>query len=117
MDYEKDIPRYKKKSNKKAPTKADHKHEYVNCVFEIGSLSYDNAHGFIPCSKLSIGTYCNICGKIGTKHDNSWDTITRRNIGISVDWSPRALAEFDESTRTLPFFCIKDIFKQKYVEI
>ena len=63
---------YKPTRKKKKPKKANHKHVYENCVFDIvfeyGVL--DPAHGFRDKICPSIGTYCPICGKIGSLCDS-----------------------------------------------
>ena len=117
-----DTPRYRKRSHKKTPHKADHKHEFVNCVYGFPELRLDEAHGFVnDGTRLSIGTYCPVCGKIGAHFDPAWrepDEVPKWHhwlVGGSK-WSAKAEAEFDERTRTLPFFRIHDMFKQKYVE-
>ena len=110
-----DIPRYRKRSNKKAPAKAKHKHEFANCVYVIASVRLDTAHGFVPAQRLSIGTYCPMCGKIGTTFDSTWRVDSNRWSAFGV-WADKAQKEFDESTRTLPVFRIDDVFKQKYVK-
>lgn len=116
-----DAPRYRKKASKKTPVKADHRHEFVNCVYELPTVRYDEARGFVPDSKLSIGTYCRICGKIGVHfdQDGEWkekEPISRHWGFFGYKWSAKAEAEFDEKTRTLPFFRIDDSFKQKFVK-
>lgn len=56
--------KYKKKSKKKPPKKADHKHEYQNIIIEY---TYPNNY---PISSLAgkpakaIESYCPICGKM-----------------------------------------------------
>ena len=114
-----DLPRYRKKAKKKTPAKADHKHEFVNCVYEIDTERLDPSHGFVTDTRFSIGTYCRVCGKIGTHFDRSWrdsDPVPSWCRMFCEKWSARAEAEFNEATRTLPLFRIHDLFKQKYVE-
>ena len=117
-----EIPKHRKRAEKKSPTKADHKHEFVNCVYEIPKLRLDEAQGFV-CDQveLSIGTYCPICGKIGTHFDHEWKEKGARPLWngwlVGERWSAQAEAEFDTRTRTLPFFHVNDLFKQKYVEL
>lgn len=57
MNIYNEIPKHRKKkhsSTSNAKEKADHKHEYVECLFIEGSNNYPHK-----------GTYCNICRKIG----------------------------------------------------
>lgn len=119
MEVYDDSTRYRKKAKKKTPAKADHRHEFVNCVYEIETIRLDEAHGFVPDSRFSIGTYCPVCGKIGTHSDEVWqekELVPRWRGLYDMKWSERAKTEFDEKTRTLPFFRIHDLFKQKFVE-
>lgn len=112
-----DVPRYRKRSYKKTPAKANHKHEFVNCVFEIASERFDDVHGFVPELRLSIGTYCRLCGKIGTTFDSAWRVDSGLySYGVFGVWSEKAKEELNESTRTLPTFRVDDIFKQKFVK-
>ena len=88
---------HKPTEKKNTPKKANHKHHYEYCVFEIvkGRLRYDPSHGLIPMTELTIGTYCPVCGKIGDL--------------LFGD-------ELDPQTRTLPSFKIDDCF-QKAVQL
>ena len=119
---ETEIPKYRKRSKKKYPGKADHKHKFVNCVYEIPKLRLDEARGFV-CDRveLTVGTYCQLCGKIGTHFDLEWKEKEDKPLWngwvVGEKWSARAEAEFNEQTRTLPFFRVNDMFKQKYVEL
>ena len=120
--YEEDIPRYKKKAKKKSAAKADHKHRFEPCVFRLDDLRFDEAHGFVrePDAAFSIGTYCPVCGKIGTTINREW--LDERQgcwpILFQARWSERARREFDESTRTLPCFYLGDPFaNHKYVTL
>ena len=55
MDYFNDeIPKYKKKSNKKTVSKSKHKHIYKDCL-----LKEDRTNS------LLLSKYCTICGKVG----------------------------------------------------
>lgn len=105
-----DVPRYKKKSKKAGRKRADHKHVYENCVFGWLRLHYEAERGIFygPDIEYSVGTYCPVCGKIGDRNDISWTDVSRRDrhgfCGYSREWSDAALWEFDEATRTLPYF-------------
>lgn len=105
MHYVDDIPKYKKKKRKNTPRKANHKHVYENCVFQYDSITFDKGHGIISESKLSIGKYCPICGKIGTLFDADWMIETHRwNGTFFSEWTEAANKQFNEESRTLPFF-------------
>ena len=121
-----DVPKHKKKSKKKPPKKAKHKHEYVPCVLWRNSLVLDKAHGFQYTGEPSkvIGTYCPICGKIGDHYDWSWmieieDPAYENHPNIKrrfYDWNDEAKKQFDEDTRTIPIFKTAEWF-QKFVDL
>jgi len=53
-----DEVKYTKKKKKKSIKKANHKHKYEPCLFNLGhSFGYNDLH-------LYPGAYCPICGKI-----------------------------------------------------
>ena len=106
-----DVPRYRKRSNKKAPAKSNHKHEYVNCVYDVPTLRFEQTRGFLPTTRTAIGTYCKICGKVGDIYDHTWFSVSNT---WPPQWSNKAEQEFEESTRTLPRFKLDDLF-QKFV--
>lgn len=112
-----DIPKYRKKSQKKPPKKANHKHEWSNCVYETDSMNYSIEKGFFRTTELTIGKYCPICGKIGEISDRNYRINTSQySHFFHYEWSKEAIREFDPATRTLPFFRI-DQFKDKFVEM
>ena len=61
-----EIPRYRKKSQKRPPKKADHKHEYepviLSYIAEHGDFSKER--GFIPMRSFCAGSRCTICGRL-----------------------------------------------------
>lgn len=99
---------YRKKSKRRPPKKANHKHENADCVF------FENGHHY---KHLFIGSYCPVCGKIMnwlTPLDGKW----RKNDSeyphfIHSAWTEDALREFNPETRTLPFFEIKKILQRE----
>lgn len=116
-------PKYKKKSHKQHEKKSNHPHVWSNCVYEFDTPDYSKAltTGMKTKRELSIGTYCSICGKIGTTMDLSWreDVDLKSWIHSKVigrDWSDTAKQEFDPKTRTLPCFYIGDWLRhEKYI--
>ena len=100
---------YKKKRRKRPPPKADHKHEWADCVYGMN---------FAGNFELSIGTYCPVCGKIGTPTAYSrWKyNDCREPHNIHWVWKDEALREFNQKTRTLPYFEI-DLFVTKFVKL
>lgn len=99
--------RYRKKRSRTVK-KSNHKHQYENCVFGYNNLRLDKAHGFVWDDKeFSVGTYCPICGKIGSTIDSEWTTGLYWRSKQEY-WKPEALREFDEKTRSLPYFWLDD---------
>lgn len=120
MNLQDDIPKYRKKSQKKGLSRSKHKHAYENCVFWKHERILDDAKGFIfgPEIEYSIGTYCPICHKIGTTYDRSWTVDQKDSIAflsfIKTDWTETAKKEFNPET--LPCFRLKDReFFQKFI--
>lgn len=119
--YENEELLYKPTKKKKKPKKANHKHVYENCVYDI---VFDPAHGFRDKIYHSIGTYCSICGKIGDLCDDEnmkWYKKQCGKFGISnpichSELTEEAKREFDPATRTLPYFFVSDWF-QKEVQL
>ncbi len=110
-----DIPKYRKKSQKKPPKKANHKHEWANCVYNTMTYGYSREKGFYKTTELSVGTYCPICGKIGNVADQKYrENICAIPKFYQLEWTKEAQKEFDPATRTLPFFEINQ-FKDKFV--
>ena len=117
---------YKPTRKKKKPKKANHKHVYENCVFDIvfehGVL--DPSHGFRDKICPSIGTYCPICGKIGSLCDSDnerWYEKPGHMLGVvnpifHADLTEEGKRELDPATRTLPYFFVADWW-QKGVEL
>lgn len=102
----------------KKPKKSKHKHIYEPCVYQLSVKQgiYDTVKEFAPDIVNTIGSYCPICGKVGTIYlrEEPWYT----DIGIVPGKSPteRALREFKSETRTLPCFELADLW-QKEVEL
>lgn len=93
---------YRKKSKRRPPKKANHKHESADCIVTIGKCETHQAK------------YCPICGKIMDIRV-SWDEKWRVPSWDGLDmWTNYARQQLDEETRTIPFFEIEDIF-QKFV--
>lgn len=103
--------RYKKKSSRRPPKKAKHKHVYENCVFCFDTMKrFDRARGMIWGPALSVGTYCPICGKIGDVFDRQW--YDGAAYQYPPAWNDRAQQEFDPATRTLPFFHLNSVWQK-----
>lgn len=110
-----EVPKYRKRSKGCGTKKSKHKHRYENCVYRYSFWRPDQLLNQEHRWHFSIGTYCPLCGKIGTIRDSSW--CQRTPAHWPTEWQPRAYKEFEEVTRTLPFFVLEDVFKCKYVDI
>lgn len=119
MDYLDETMPYKKKSKRRAPAKAKHKHDFQPCIFEYEGIQFDSAHGVIPKEKEMFGDYYVVCGKIGHRSDNRWMERVPTSIrGVfSFEYTEEAKRELNRGTRTLPTFRLKDIWAQKFVQI
>lgn len=112
---EEEVPKYRKKAQKKSFKKANHKHEWTNCVYETDTIKYSREKGFEKDTEFTIGKYCPICGKIGATRDYDYlNNTSKYPKFVHYEWSEKALKEFDPKTRTLPYFRI-DQFKDKFV--
>lgn len=113
-----EIARYRKKSSRRPPPKAKHKHDFHPCVFEFDGLKFDKAHGFIPEPAVRIGSYCTVCGKVGSVYDETWTiwvpTNPCRRSG-RIEYTEEAKRELNPATRTIPTFRLNDPFSQKFV--
>ena len=101
--------RYRKKSKKKPPRKANHKHESADCVFE-----YTSDKAFYGGRRSSIGLYCPICGKIINDFNQKYRINLANPPRYCMDWSEEGYRQLDRVTRTLPTFHVTDWFR-KYV--
>lgn len=121
--YEEDIPRYKKKAKKKSAAKADHKHRFEPCVFQLDEAYFSRAYGFkvIPGGRNSIGTYCPICGKVGNVFAHDPRYYTGRYPAYPLrddDLTEEGRRQMDPLTRTIPCFYLGDPFaNHKYVTL
>ena len=121
MNYEEEIPRYRKKSKAKPPKKSKHKHVYEYCIIERPADWYKKEHERSGEVKAEINTYCPICGKVGDVED--WDRWVKHepNDGRPFRYLiPTPTEEYarekNPETRTLPTFWSEDIFP-KFVDI
>ena len=117
-----DIPKYRKKSASRPPTKAKHKHIYEPCLFEQLELWYYKPHERKSNKTyLKFGSYCPICGKVGETDHDRWRTTVKKHNGVCsyIERVPteEAERELNPATRTLPVFYIGDQWSPKYVKI
>ena len=95
-----DEPKYRKKkssSTSKSKTKSKHKHEYVECLF----INENHPHR---------GTYCSLCGKVGSLH---FFEAERLEGGM---WRQLDYDEVFERYKHLEQITLADIF-QKFVPL
>lgn len=111
-----EIPKYRKKAKKTGVPRANHKHEYANCVFRQPGMRFDNAHGIVRDGYCySVGLYCSMCGKILSVSDPKWFINERGYLGLTARWNDAALREFSDATRTLPLFTLGEDFCPKQI--
>lgn len=116
MEYIDDEMRHKKKSRKKPPRKANHKHLDEPCVFEYPNNWFMKEHEQGLRMTAMISAYCPVCGKVGNIDLERWYVSMRDPIGCWSEPSEEAKRELDPVTRTLPTFRVKNPFV-KYVEV
>lgn len=61
-----EIPKYRKKAARKAPKKADHKHEYERVIFRYinRNIAFSPERGYISGEDFYPGRRCTICGRL-----------------------------------------------------
>lgn len=102
MDYFNDeIPKYKKKSNKKTVSKSKHKHTYKGCL-----LKEDRTNSYL------LSEYCTICGKLG----DTQFIVTERIEGTKY-YRVLSDKELLEKYSDYEVKEIDDIFKTKKIDI
>lgn len=107
MEIDDPIVPYRKKSKSRPPKKANHKHVWAYCVFEFSDERFE---------KVSVGTYCPICGKIGNPMSSDWrENTSEFDRYVRYDWTEAARKELCSETRTLPLCRAKNYFS-KFVE-
>jgi hypothetical protein len=115
-----DIPKYKKKSQRKPPKKSKHKHIYEPCLLEIPLEWYAHPHERSGKTCMKFGSYCPVCGKIGDMDRERWWIKVERDNGVfkylETVYSKEAERELNPSTRTIPCLKVEDRFA-KFVEI
>ena len=117
-----DVPKYRKKSKKATPKKANHIHQSEYCVFEHTATNAYSIQGRTSSVESTIGKYCAICGKVLgiCTDDDDWTSdsnLYARGVRCGRSWNESAVKELDPVTRTLPTFYLKDYWKQKFVDL
>ena len=120
MIQENEIPKYlkQKESNiSKSNRKAKHKHHYEECLIQY-NLKYTNKSTLIT----SLQSYCTNCGKIGDRFKEGKSIVKdyRRTVDTPIGkcYSHITSEELYEKYHDkMPVFFVKDIFKEKYVDL
>lgn len=120
-EFDNDIPKYKKKSATRPPTKAKHKHVYEPCLLEQPLEWYCKPHERKSNKfRLIFGSYCPICGKTNSPDMDRWWTTVKKYDGfrsyLECVHTEEAERELNPTTRTLPVFKI-DGWTPKFVYI
>ena len=121
--YENEIPKYlkQKESNvSKAKKKSKHKHQYEECL-----LQYRSKYNFLSEKErneiqTSLTSYCIICGKIGTRLDNSIVTDYLKTVDTSIGKCYQCITDqelYERYHDRLPVFFVEDILEDKYVNL
>jgi hypothetical protein len=124
FDYDKELSEvssYKKKSTGTGTKKSKHKHIYEQCILSYPDDWWTKTNLRHRQRTPIVGTYCPVCGKIGTVKDRSRWYKKEAVFTGNVQWARTVLTEEGERemnprTRTLPYFEIDDPFA-KFVEL
>lgn len=116
-------PRYKKKKKKKRPKKADHRHEYKNCVIRYKIPDNWTIGRTDDGWTRTFASYCPICGKLGWPQDDEALRKLCPHVHISAFFWPsifRNLSDQDKQEKQdfekyveehYPTFVIEDYFE------
>lgn len=111
-----EIPRYKKKSQKKTPKKANHRHEYSPVILSyIDKYSdFSRERGFVPMRVYSAGSRCTVCGRLIHGFPGSEPTRVARTVKIPwVNGTERRYCEVLEDFKHLPVVEVTDYWTLK----
>ena len=107
-----------KESNvSKSNHKSKHKHHYEECLIQY-EFAFTGKHHL----NTSLHTYCTICGKIGDrfKEDKSVVNDYRRIIDTPTGKFYSYISDeelYKKYHKKIPVFFIKDIYRDKYVDL
>jgi len=104
--------KYSKGSRRKPPKKADHKHEYRNCVltFHEDVATAQSPKGHEMRQFYMMASYCTVCGKIG-QFDEASDTYGYYRKAHSSFRSPEHISfkdMYEAYRKVLPMFEIPE---------
>lgn len=99
-----EVPKYRKKSAKKPPKKANHKHTYERVIFRYlnPQCFFYPEYGFVGDYSYSAGSRCTVCGRL--EHGFPGDG------GVCVSQTVR-MPRFNEPDRK------RNILKPEYVSL
>lgn len=114
--------RYSKKKSKSRPKKADHKHNYRNCVLKEEVETYDAANpmGKGHRTEYYLGSVCSICGKIGDfnhqkdQYHRWWDEAHKPHYWSMHSFSDDYKAMIEKYKKVLPIYEVPGGFGTKY---
>lgn len=126
--YETEIPKYlkQKESNiSKANKKSKHKHQYEECLIQYRWNFKSNVFTQEEKDKIhiSLNSYCAVCGKIkGYLQNGKYHTEIEELKKERQKGKPYWVGILDEELyeryhNRLPVFFVKDIYKEKYVDL
>ena len=122
-EHKNEIPKHlkQKESNvSKSKKKSKHKHQYEECL-----LQYKQKYNFLSEKErneiqTSLTSYCIICGKIGTRLDNSIVTDYLKTVDTSIGKCYQCITDqelYERYHDRLPVFFIDDYWKDNYVDL
>lgn len=108
-DYEDEVMPYKKKSSRKPPKKAKHKHDWEPVIFEWlnPNYKYDKNKGFVEGYSYYCGKRCKICGRL---ESDKWPAIRNANGTYTL------IADAREYAPDRPIVRIKDYYSKNIEE-
>lgn len=126
--YETEIPKYlkQKESNiSKANKKSKHKHQYEECLIQYRWNFKSNVFTQEQQDKIhtSLSGYCAVCGKIkgylqNGKYHTEIEELKKERQKEKPYWVGISDEElYERYHNRLPVFFVKDIYKEKYVDL
>lgn len=117
-NFDQEISKYRKNTGSnisKIEKKSKHKHQYEECIirYKFSFMGKNNLH-------TELSSYCTICGKIG---DRLKDSIVKDYIKSELHnrrtiYSVMSGTElYEKYHNKMPVFFVKDIFKEKHVDL
>lgn len=125
--YVEEIPKYIKQKESdisKSNRKSKHKHKYEECLIRYELDSKHNISKNKEQLHMLLSSYCVICGKIGKRFDSD-KTIVKDfiivNDSLFMNYKNTSIISieklYEEYHDKMPVFFVKNIFKDKYVDL